>query len=274
MILSPSTIVAILFIVMLLSIILSRAIRIVREWERIIVLRLGKFIGVKGPGLVILIPFIDRGLVVDLRVASIDVPRQEVITRDNVTVTVDAVLYYRVVDPERAVLKVKDYHYAVALLAQTTLRDVIGQAELDELLTKREEINKRIQSIIDEITGGWGIKVVMVTLKTVELPESLVRAMAKQAEAERLRRARIIEAEAERTAAKILAEAAEIYESHPIALRLRELQTYIDIAKEKNLILISESTTARISAETIGAALSLQSKARESETEASAKRGR
>lgn len=271
---TPSTIVALLFIVMLLSIILSRAIRIVREWERIIVLRLGKFIGVKGPGLVVLIPFIDRGLVVDLRVASIDVPRQEVITRDNVTVTVDAVLYYRVVDPERAVLKVKDYHYAVALLAQTTLRDVIGQAELDELLTKREEINKRIQSIIDEITGSWGIKVVMVTLKTVELPESLVRAMAKQAEAERLRRARIIEAEAERTAAKILAEAAEIYEAHPIALRLRELQTYIDIAKEKNLILISESTTSRIAAETIGAALSVQSKVRESTSKSSAKQGR
>ncbi len=266
MMISMSTLLAIFLVVILIAIILSRAIKIVREWERLIVLRLGKFIGIKGPGLVILVPFIDRGLTVDLRVTSVDVPRQEVITKDNVTVTVDAVVYYRVVDPERAVMKVKDYHYAVALLAQTTLRDVIGQAELDELLAKREEINKRIQSIIDEVTVGWGIKVVMVTLKTVELPESLVRAMAKQAEAERLRRARIIEAEAERMAAKILAEAAQVYEAHPIALRLRELQTYIDIAKEKNLILISESSTAKISAETIAAALATQARARERES--------
>ncbi|HDI02241.1 MAG TPA: slipin family protein [Ignisphaera sp.] len=261
-----NTLIAILLLVVIIAPILARAIRIVREWERLIVLRLGKFIGVRGPGLVILVPFIDRGLVVDLRVTTIDVPRQEVITKDNVTVTVDAVVYYRVVDPERAILRVKDYHYAIALLAQTTLRDVIGQAELDDLLTKREEINKRIQSIVDQVTGAWGVKVVMVTIKTVELPEGLVRAMAKQAEAERLRRARIIEAEAEKAAAKILAEAANIYEVHPIALRLRELQTYIDIAREKNMILITESTTSRISGETVAAALAAQKRLSETES--------
>ncbi len=248
-----STAIGLILLLIIIASILSRAIRIVKEWERIIVLRLGKYVGVKGPGLVVLIPFIDRGLVVDMRLTTIDIPKQEVITKDNVTVTVDAVVYYRVVDPEKAVLKVRDYNYAIAMLAQTTLRDIIGQVELDELLTRREEINKRLQTIIDEITDPWGIKVTMVTIKSVELPEGLVRAMAKQAEAERLRRARIIEAEAERMAAKILAEAASVYEQHPIALRLRELQTYIDIAKEKNMIIITESIGKSIIGEAIGA---------------------
>jgi len=236
-----STLVGIILLLIIILSILSRAIKVVKEWERIIVLRLGKYVGTKGPGLVFLVPFIDKGLIVDMRLTTVDVPRQEVITKDNVTVSVDAVVYYRVVDPEAAVLKVRDYNYAIALLAQTVLRDIVGQSELDDLLTKREEINKKLQRIIDEITDPWGIKVTMVTIKSVELPEGLVRAMAKQAEAERLRRARIIEAEAEREAAKILAEAAKIYEEHPVALRLRELQTYIDIAKEKNMIIVTES---------------------------------
>ncbi len=262
------TIVGIVILLIIVLPILARAIRVVKEWERLIVLRLGKFVGIRGPGLVFLVPFIDKGLIVDLRLLTVDVPKQEVITKDNVTVAVDAVVYFRVVDPEKAVMKVKDYYYAVALLAQTVLRDVIGQSELDEVLTRREELNKRIQRIMDETTSPWGIKVSMVTIKSVELPEELVRAMAKQAEAERLRRARIIEAEAERTAAKILAEAALTYEQHPIALRLRELQTYIDIAKEKNLILITEGIVGSLAgkqvAEAIGAALGATTRKTES----------
>ncbi|RLG87028.1 MAG: slipin family protein [Thermoprotei archaeon] len=241
------------FLALLAAGILASAIRIVKEWERLVVLRLGRLVGVRGPGLVILVPFVDRGLVVDLRLITIDVPKQEVITKDNVTVSVDAVVYYRVLDPERVVTRVRDYHYAIALLAQTTLRDVVGQVELDDLLVKREEINKRIQKIIDEVTSPWGVKVVAVTIKSVELPETMVRAMAKQAEAERLKRARIIEAEGEKAAAAILAQAAQIYESHPVALRLRELQTYIDVAKERNLILITESKG--VEATSIGAAI-------------------
>jgi len=261
------TIVGIVILLIIFLPILAKAIRVVKEWERLVVLRLGKYVGIKGPGLVFLVPFIDRGLVVDLRLLTVDVPKQEVITKDNVTVAVDAVVYFRVVDPEKAVMKVRDYYYAVALLAQTVLRDVIGQSELDDVLTKREELNKRIQQIMDEITSPWGIKVSMVTIKSVELPEELVRAMAKQAEAERLRRARIIEADAERTAAKILAEAALIYEQHPVALRLRELQTYIDIAKEKNLILVTESITGTLTerriAEAIGASIGTLKKVEE-----------
>jgi len=249
------TVIGIIIFLIIFVPIMARAVRIVKEWERLVVLRLGKYIGVKGPGIVFLIPFIDKGLRVDLRLTTVDVPKQEVITKDNVTVAVDAVVYFRVVDPEKAVLRVKDYYYAVALLAQTVLRDVVGQSELDDVLTKREELNKIIQRIIDEITSPWGIKVSMVTIKSVELPEELVRAMAKQAEAERLRRARIIEAEAERTAAKILAEAALIYEQHPIALRLRELQTYIDISKEGNLILVTEASARPNLAEIIASAI-------------------
>jgi len=252
-------VVGILLLLIILTVILSRSLRVVREWERLIVLRLGKYIGIKGPGLVLLVPFVDRGLIVDMRLHTIDVPKQEVITKDNVTIKVDAVVYYRVVDPEKAILRVRDYNYAIALLAQTTLRDVIGQIELDDVLSKREEINKRIQSIIDGITEPWGIKVSMVTIKAVELPEGMIRAMAYQAEAERIRRARIIEAEAERTASAILSEAALIYEKHPIALRLRELQTYIDIAKEKNVIIITESLGAKTTAEAIAAALATTS---------------
>ncbi len=254
-----SEVIGILLLLMILTIILSRFLRVVKEWERLIVLRLGKYVGIKGPGLVLLVPFVDRGLIVDMRLHTIDVPKQEVITKDNVTIKVDAVVYYRVVDPERAILRVRDYNYAIALLAQTTLRDVIGQIELDDVLSKREEINKRIQNIIDSITEPWGIKVSMVTIKAVELPEGMIRAMAYQAEAERIRRARIIEAEAERTASTILLDAALVYEKHPVALRLRELQTYVDIAKEKNVIIITESLGTKAVAEAIATALAATS---------------
>ncbi|MEM1525546.1 MAG: SPFH domain-containing protein [Ignisphaera sp.] len=255
----PLTIIIILLVIIILSSILARYIRVIREWERIIILRLGKYQGIKGPGLIVLVPFIDKGIIVDLRLLTIDVPKQEVITKDNVTVTVDAVVYYRIVDPEKAVLKVKDPHYSIALLTQTSIRDVIGQVDLDMLLTQRETVAKMIQSIVDNITEAWGLKVSLLTLKSVELPPDLIRAIAKQAEAERLRRARIIEAEAEREAAKIIAEAAIVYENHPSALRLRELQTYTDIAKEKNLIVITETSLKEIaSAATISSALSVK----------------
>jgi regulator of protease activity HflC (stomatin/prohibitin superfamily) len=258
MVIGPLELFGIFLLIIIIATILSRSLRIVREWERLIVLRLGKFIGIRGPGLAFLVPFVDRGLIVDMRINTIDVPKQEVITRDNVTIRIDAAVYYRVIDPERAILRVRDYNYAIALLAQTTTRDVIGQLDLDDVLTKRDEINRRIQNIIDSVTEPWGVKVSMVTLKAVELPEGMIRAMAHQAEAERIRRARIIEAEAERTAAKILSEAALTYESHPIALRLRELQTYVDIAKEKNVIIITESFGAKTATEAIATAFAAQ----------------
>uniref|UniRef100_A0A7J2U205 Slipin family protein n=1 Tax=Ignisphaera aggregans TaxID=334771 RepID=A0A7J2U205_9CREN len=256
--LGPVEIVGLFILLIIVMVILSKSVKVVKEWERMIILRLGKYVGIRGPGIVFLVPFIDRGIVVDTRINTVDVPKQEVITKDNVTVRIDAVVYYRVMDPEKAVMKVRDYNYAIAMLGQTTIRDVIGQLELDEILTKREEINKRIQNIIDEITEPWGVKVSMVTLKAVELPEGMIRAMAYQAEAERIRRARIIEAEAERSAAQILSEAALTYERHPIALRLRELQTYVDIAKEKNVIVITESVSSRTVAEAITSALAIE----------------
>ncbi|GBF08867.1 erythrocyte band 7 integral membrane protein homolog [Aeropyrum pernix] len=224
---------------LIVLILLSMSIKIVREYERAVIFRLGRLIGVKGPGLFLIIPFVDALVKVDLRIVTVDIPEQRTITKDNVTVGVDAVVYYKVFDPEKAVVRIENYHYAVVMLAQTTLRDVIGQVELDDLLTKREEINKKLQEILDQLTDPWGIKVTAVTIKEVKLPESMLRAMAKQAEAERWRRARIIEAEGERQAAKIMAEAAEFYEKHPAALRLRELQTLIEVAKEKNLVVVT-----------------------------------
>jgi len=221
--------------------ILASAIKIVREYERAVVFRLGKLKGAKGPGPVIVIPFIDSVIKVDLRVVTVDVPKQEILTRDNVSVTVDAVVYYRVIDPTGAVTRVSNYHYAVSLLAQTILRDVVGQADLDDLLQRRDELNKKISGMLDEMTLPWGIKITAVTIKAVELPEEMRRAMAKQAEAERWRRARIIEAEGEKQASIILSEAAKLYEEHPVALRLRELQTLIEIAREKSLVVVTEA---------------------------------
>lgn len=236
--LSPVAALSLLFGVIVLAIILAYSVRIVKEYERAVVFRLGRVVGAKGPGLIVIVPFVDRVRMVDLRIHVIDVPKQRVITKDNVEVSVDAVVYYRVFDPLKAVLTVRDYQYAVAMLAQTTLRDVLGQVELDDLLTKREELNKKVQRILDELTDPWGIKVTAVTIKEVVLPENLVRAMAKQAEAERWRRAKVIEAEGERQAAKIMVEAAQLYREHPIALRLRELQTLVEVAKEKTLMVV------------------------------------
>jgi len=226
--------------------ILSAAIKVVREYERAVVFRLGRLVGAKGPGLIVIIPFFDQLTKVDLRVITVDVPKQEVITRDNVSVKVDAVIYYRVVDPVAAVTRVANYHYSVSLLGQTVLRDILGQSDLDELLQKRDELNKKITSILDEMTMPWGIKISAVTIKSVELPEELMRAMAKQAEAERWRRARVIEADGERQASQILAEAARMYEEHPVALRLRELQTLIEVAREKALVVVTETSSASI----------------------------
>ncbi len=226
--------------------IIASAIKIVKEYERAVIFRLGRLLGAKGPGIFVIIPFVDSFQKVDLRIVTVDVPKQEIITKDNVSVKVDAVIYYRVVDPISAIVKVANYHYAIALMGQTILRDVIGQAELDDLLQRREEINKKIQSIIDEVTMPWGVKVTSVTIKSVELPEGMMRAMAKQAEAERWRRARIIEAEGERQAAAKLGEAALVYEKHPAAMRLRELQTLVEIAREKALIVVTEGSSSNI----------------------------
>lgn len=249
----------IILLLILLIILLSMSIKIVREYERAVIFRLGRLLGAKGPGLFLIIPFVDNFMKVDLRTVAVDVPEQQIITRDNVTVGVDAVVYYRVFDPVLAVTKVLDYNYAVLMMAQTTLRDIIGQVELDDLLTRRDEINKKIQQILDEVTDPWGIKVTAVTLKQVRLPESMLRAMAKQAEAERWRRAKIIEAEAEKQAAEILGEAAKIYENKPAALRLRELHTLVEIAREKNMILITP-TNLGLESSLLGAVLGIKQK--------------
>jgi regulator of protease activity HflC (stomatin/prohibitin superfamily) len=238
-VLGPGSEVAIFFLTLIILTFLSMSIKIVREYERAVIFRFGRLLGAKGPGIFFIIPGVDSMVKVDLRIITADVPEQRIITKDNVTVGVDAVVYYKVMDPEKAVTVISNYHYAVLMLAQTTLRDVIGQVELDDLLTKRDELNKRLQEILDTLTDPWGIKVTAVTIKEVKLPESMLRAMAKQAEAERWRRARIIEAEGERQAAQIMAEAASYYEQHPAAMRLRELQTLVEIAKEKNLIVVT-----------------------------------
>ncbi|MEM4188961.1 MAG: slipin family protein [Candidatus Caldarchaeum sp.] len=241
LLLGPEVIVPLFFVLLLLLIILSASIKIVTEYERAVIFRLGRLIGVKGPGVVVILPVIDRRRIIDLRLVTFDVPKQRIITKDNVTVDVDAIVYFRVTDPQMAVLKVKDYFTASALLAQTTLRDVIGQVELDDPLTRRDELNKRIQQILDESTEPWGIKVTTVALRDVVIPEMMQRAIAKQAEAERERRSRIIAAEGELMAAEKMAQAADYYAQHPIALRLRELQTWSEIAREKNMIVVTES---------------------------------
>ena len=214
--------------------VLPQAVRVLREYERGVVFRLGKLIGAKGPGLVLLIPIVDRMVRMDLRVVTIDVSKQEVMTRDNVPVTVDAVVYFRVVDPEAAVIKVENFLRATSLIAQTTLRSVLGQAELDELLSHREKINVTLQGIIDRQTDPWGIKVTAVEVKDVVLPEGMKRAMAKQAEAERERRAKIVNAEGEFQAAEKMVQAAAIMSAQPIALQLRFLQTMREISSEHN----------------------------------------
>ncbi len=226
-------------VVFVVLIILASAIKVAREYERAVIFRLGRLKGTKGPGLYFIIPIVDRRVVVDLRILSIDVPRQRVVTVDNVSVEVDAVVYYRVDDPIKAVVRVRDFFLATNLLAQTTLRDVLGQVELDDLLSKRDELNKRIQDLLDVATDPWGIKVQSVTIRDVSLPESMVRAIAKQAEAERERRSRIIMAEGEFQAAQRMLEAAQLYIQSEPAMRLRELQNLAEIAREKNLIIVT-----------------------------------
>jgi len=221
-------------VIILASFVLPQMIRILREYERGVIFRLGKLLGSKGPGLIFLIPIVDRMVKMDLRVVTIDVARQEVMTRDNVPVTVDAVVYFRVIDPMAAVVKVENFWKATSLIAQTTLRSVLGQAEMDELLSQREKINQTLQEIIDKQTDPWGIKVTAVEVKDVALPEGMKRAMAKQAEAERERRAKIVNAEGEYQAAEKMVQAASMIAKEPVALQLRYLQTMREMASEHN----------------------------------------
>jgi regulator of protease activity HflC (stomatin/prohibitin superfamily) len=221
-------------IVVVLLILVPMAVKIVTEYERGVIFRLGRLVGAKGPGLFLIIPFIDRMMKVDLRVITMDVPSQEVITKDNVTVRVNAVVYFRVVDPEASVVKVLDHIRATSQISQTTLRNVLGQSELDELLTQREKLNQMLQRIIDEHTDPWGVKVSTVEIKEVELAEEMKRSMAAQAEAERERRAKIIHAEGELQASEKLAQAAAVIGREPSAIQLRFLSTLTEIASEKN----------------------------------------
>jgi regulator of protease activity HflC (stomatin/prohibitin superfamily) len=225
-------------IVLFILIILSASIKIVQEYERGVIFRLGRLMGARGPGLILLIPFIERMMKVDLRTLTMDVPRQEVITRDNVTVNVNAVAYFRVVDPNAAMVNIADHIRATSQIAQTTLRSVLGQVELDQLLSERENINQQLQTIIDEQTEPWGVKVSVVEVKDVELPQSMQRAMARQAEAEREKRAKVIHAEGEFQASQQLQAAAAVIATQPIAIQLRYLQTLTEIAAEKNSTIV------------------------------------
>ncbi len=221
-------------LIFLILILLASAIRILREYERGVIFRLGRLVGAKGPGLIILIPIIDRMVKVSLRTVVHDVAPQDVITRDNVSIQVNAVVYFRVVDPEKAVVEVENYFYATSQLSQTTLRSIVGQVELDELLAQREKINKELQEIIDRHSDPWGVKVSLVEIKHIDLPVEMKRAMAKQAEAERERRSKVIHAEGEYQAATKLQMAAKIIEEFPVAIQLRFLQTLTEIASENN----------------------------------------
>ncbi len=230
--------VVIVVVVVFLLMVLFAAIKIVQEYERGVVFRLGRLVGPRGPGLILLIPFVERMMRVDLRTVTMDVPAQEVITRDNVTVRVSAVAYFRVLDPNSAVVNVADYIRATSQIAQTTLRSILGQSMLDELLSEREKINQELQQIIDQQTEPWGIKVSVVEVKDVELPQSMQRAMARQAEAEREKRAKIIHAEGEFQASQQLAMAAEVINQNPVTIQLRYLQTLTEIGVEKNTTII------------------------------------
>ncbi len=223
-----------LFFILIGVFILLNCVRVLREYERGVIFRLGRYVATKGPGLIILIPIIDRMVKVSLRTVVMDVPPQDIITKDNVSVKVNAVVYFRVVVPEKAVIEVENYMFATSQLAQTTLRSVLGQSELDELLAHRDRINQELQKILDLHTDPWGIKVSNVEIKHVDLPQELQRAMARQAEAERERRAKIISAEGEFQAAKRLSEAAAIISENPAALQLRFLQTLVEVASERN----------------------------------------
>ncbi|MBI4682232.1 MAG: slipin family protein [Nitrospirae bacterium] len=223
-----------IFAILLLVYFITSAIKILREYERGVVFRLGRLVPIKGPGLVIIWPVIDKLVKVDLRTVTFDVPAQDIITKDNISVKVNAVVYFRVIDPAKAITAVEDFHYATSQISQTTLRSVLGQSSLDELLAKRDELNADLQKIIDEQTEPWGIKVSTVEVKNVDLPQEMLRAIAKQAEAERERRAKVIHAEGEFQAAQKLADAAQIIGTQPGALQLRFLQTLTEVAAEKN----------------------------------------
>lgn len=232
----------IIIIALVLIGILASSIKIVKEYERAVIFRLGRLIGAKGPGLFIRIPGVDTFKIIDLRVVTFDVPNQQIITKDNITVDVDAVVYYRVFEPVKAVVSVENYVNATNLLGQTALRETIGRVELDDLLSKREELGKKLTDILDIQTDPWGIKVTSVAIKDVSLPEAMQRAIAKQAEAERERRSRIIIADGEFEAATKMTEAAKMYETNPVAIRLREFQTLTEIAREKNLVVVTPTT--------------------------------
>lgn len=226
------SITAIVILVIVFLIIIS-GLKILYEYERGVIFRLGRIVGVRGPGFIVVIPFLERMVRVSLRLVTMDVPPQDVITKDNVSVKVNAVVYFRVVEPNRAILQVENYLYATSQLAQTTLRSILGQVELDELLSEREKLNVKLQEVLDKQTDAWGIKVTMVEVKYVDLPQEMQRAMAKQAEAERERRAKIISAEGEFQASTKIAEASEILAANPVSLQLRFLQTINDVSSEK-----------------------------------------
>jgi regulator of protease activity HflC (stomatin/prohibitin superfamily) len=216
----------------------AASIRIVTEYERGVIFRLGRVMGAKGPGLFFIIPIIDRMVKVTLRTVTFDIPPQDIITKDNVTVRVNAVSYFNVVDPVRAIIAIQDYFYGTSQVAQTTLRSIIGQVDLDDLLVKRDEINQQLQRIIDDLTNPWGVKVTLVEVKDVELPETMRRAMARQAESERDRRAKVIHALGELEAAENLGQAAQVLEARPAAMQLRVLSTMIEVASERNSTLV------------------------------------
>jgi regulator of protease activity HflC (stomatin/prohibitin superfamily) len=221
------------FLIIVIAVVIS-GVKILKEYERAVVFRLGRMVGSRGPGITYIIPGIEKMVKMDLRTVTMDIPPQDVITRDNVSVKVNAVLYFRVLEPTRAVIEVENYLFATSQLAQVTLRSVCGQGELDELLAERDRINARIQEILDLQTDPWGIKVVLVELKHIDLPQEMQRAMAKQAEAERERRAKVIHAEGEFQASQKLADAAEVISKQPMALQLRFLQSLVEVASEKN----------------------------------------
>lgn len=236
---SAETAIGLAIAAVLLVVILRSAIHILREYERGVLFRLGRVTSdPRGPGLIFIIPIIDRLVRVSLRTVTLDIPPQDIITRDNVTVRVNAVAYFHVVDANKAILEIEDFNFGTSQVAQTTLRSIIGQAELDELLISRDEINRRLQQIIDTLTDPWGVKVTLVEVKDVELPDAMRRAMARQAESERERRAKVIHALGEKEAAETLAEAARLLEAHPAAMQLRVLQTMTDVAEEQNSTLI------------------------------------
>ena len=227
-----------LFLIFMGILILGQAIRVLREYERGVIFRLGRLVGAKGPGLILLIPVIDKMVKVSLRTVAMDIPSQDIISRDNVSLKVNAVLYFRVIDPQKAIVEIEDYLYATSQIAQTTLRSVLGQSEMDELLASRDKLNQLLQQIIDQHTDPWGVKVSAVEVKYVDLPPEMQRAMAKQAEAEREKRAKIIHAEGELMASVKLAQAAKIIASEPQTLQLRYLQTLSEIATEKNSTIV------------------------------------